>query len=111
MPLQCGLRVAEEGRPKTAAALRTKPQCEHQSRTVLREVPNWNAFRESCFLVRGRFAGRPPSFLERCHKAQNHSGLGSEIVLSGDKVGAIAGKFGCRDRHGEPLKYQYRDWA
>jgi len=51
------------------------------------------------------------SFLSHYHGERNHQGVGNEIIVSSDEVGAIAGKIECRERLGGILKYYYRKVA
>jgi putative transposase len=51
------------------------------------------------------------AFLEHYHEERNHQGLGNEIMIPDDEVGAVAGTIACQERLGGLLRYYHRKAA
>ena len=51
------------------------------------------------------------SFIRHYHEERNHQGLGNEIMIPADEVGAVAGEVECQKRLGGLLRYYHRKAA
>ena len=86
--------------------------------------PNLNAFMERWFkslkseclsrmILFSRKSLEKPvrQYSEHYHTERNHQGLANELIQPDESVGAVAGRFECRERLGGLLMYYHRSAA